>query len=980
MSMRRKPVSAYTPSNTSPEVLERIFVQREGILKRLVDRLSLALLGQKHYHALLIGPRGSGKTHLVTMAVHALEKRVELQDCVRIAWLGEDDTFTGLIDIALGMGDQLARRYPDEFPADFRKEVRGLTADDAAVAILSRILARTEAAHVLLVMENLNRAFQGLGDSGQKQLRAFLQNHGRITILGTSQQLFAGVESRELPFFGFFDITHLRPLTVEDAGALIQKIATEEGREELAKFVMTPEGRFRIRALHHLAGGNHRLYVQLSEFLSKDSLDNLVTAFEQIEEELTPYFQERLRSLAPQQARIVECLCRASSALSVKQIHEETFIAERNCSKQLSLLKRLGYVQGTSSGKETYYELCEPLLRLCLEVKHRRGAPLDLVVQFIRAWFPQDQLQSLRERAGLQSPLCNYLDRALVEDGALNKLLIESISLEVNRRLSAGELARAALLREELAFVTSKISLRDQPNAGTDEPSESHLLISISAQFDRGVKRVQAGRLDAAIADFSVVIDQHNAPLDLVAMARFNRGVCYGRQGGVTLAIDDYTSVIEIPNAPPDLFSKAHFNRGLCHSQQGDIVRAIADYTSAIEQIDVPPDLVAMARVNRGACYSQKGDFALAITDYTTVIEQIDAPPGQVAKARFNRGARYDQQGDIALAIGDYTAVIEQLGAPPDLVVMARFNRGVRYGQKGNVTLEITEYTAVIEQLDAPPDLVAMARVNRGARYGQQGDIARAIIDYTAVIEQLDAPPGQVARARINRGIRYGQQGDGALAITDYTTVIEELDVPPDLVATALVNRGAVYWNSGNYAASEADFRAVIEDPRSSEEAIHAARFNIIEPMVMTSTASAVANALTEAFQRVPRASPVYGGTPTDVVATLLRRGHQEWASYLQALVPVYLNYNFASELGVAAVRSAGVFDCGDYSPAQMDFWLAAWKAATGGNSQLSTSVEWLGLALEAIKGKSERPLLSIPLEIRTLVRPLLIHSLGSVA
>jgi len=630
--------------------------------------LDRALQGSKSYHALLVGPRGSGKTHLVTMAVHELEQREHLRDRMRIAWLGEDDTFTGLIDIALGMGDQLARRYPDTFPADFRQEVRGLTADDAAEAILTRILERASKAQVLLVMENLNRAFNGLGDSGQKQWRAFLQNRGRITLLGTSQQLFEGIESRDRPFFGFFDITHLQPLSVEDARALIYKIAIEEGRDDLAQFLATPEGRFRVRALHHLAGGNHRLYVQLSEFLTKDSLEDLVTAFEQIEEELTPYFQERLRSLAPQQARIVECLCGAPGAMSVKQIHEDTFIPERSCSKQLSLLKQMNYVRGTSSGKETFYELREPLLRLCLEVKHQRGAPLELVVQFIRAWFRP-----------------------------------------------AGEFAAASKLRGELAVVTSKAS-GFVPNGADEErgrPSESPRLTSARAQISEGIKHAKVGRLDAAITDF------------------------------------------------------------------------------------------------------------------------------------------------------------------------------------------------------------------------------------TAVIEQPDAPPDQIARAHGYRGVSY--------------------------------------CRSGKYAESQADFRAVLDDPRFSENDKNSARFAVVEPMIITSVASAVASALADAFQQTPRESPSYGGAPEDVVATLLRRGHQDWASYLQALVPVYLANNYTSELGTAAVRSAGVFDGGEYSLAQMDTWLAAWRSAAAENTQLGTSVEWLAAALEAIKSKSERPLLSIPLEIRTLIRPLLSKSLGPV-
>ena len=827
MKSRARLVSAYTPSNTAPEVLKRIFVQRKGILERLVNRLERALVGQQSYHALLIGPRGSGKTHLVTMAVHELEQRENLRDRIRIAWLGEDDTCTGLIDIALGMGDQLAKRYPNEFPEDFREDVRGLKADDAAEAILARILERAAQASVLLVMENLNRAFNGLGDSGQKQWRAFLQNRGRITMLGTSQQLFEGIESRERPFFGFFDITHLQPLSVEDARALIQKIAVEEGRDELAQFLDTPEGRFRARALHHLAGGNHRLYVQLSEFLSKDSLEDLVAAFEQIEEELTPYFQERLRSLAPQQARIVECLCGAPGAMSVKQIHEDTFIPEGSCSKQLSLLKQMNYVRGTRSGKETYYELREPLLRLCLEVKHRRGAPLGLVVQFIRAWFPQEKLKSLHDRQVGPSPVTSYLDLALIEDGALNRALFESLSLEADQRNSVGELSQASQLREELAFVTSKAPGLVASGAYEDRggQSESSRLTSARAQINEGIEHAKAGRLDAAIADFSAVI------------------------------------------------------------------------------------------------------------------EQIDATPNHIAWARVNRGFTYGQQGDVASAIADYTAVIEQV--------------------------------------DAPPDQIAWARVIRGITYGQQGAVVSAIADYTAVIEQVDASPDQIASARVNRGITYAQQGDVASAIADYTAVIEQVDAPPDQIASARVNRGVCKWRSGDYAESEADFQAVLDDPRSPDDAQNSARFAVIEPMIMTSVALAVASALVDAFQRVPRKSPSYGGTPGDLTATLLRRGHQDWATYLKALVPVYLANNCASELGTAAVRSAAVFDDGEYSLAQMDMWLEAWRSAADENEHLSTSIVWLAAALEAIKSKSERPLLSIPLEIRTLIRPLLSKSLG---
>lgn len=1061
MRTRSRLLSAYTPSNTDPEVLKRIFVQRQGFLKRLVDRLSLALLGRKRYHALLIGPRGSGKTHLVTMATHELKQREELRHRLRIAWLGEDDTFTGLIDIALGMGDQLAKQYPGEFPADFREEVRGLKPDDAAEAILTRILERAPGTEFLLVMENLNRAFNGLGDDGQKQWRAFLQNRGRITLLGTSQQLFEGIESRDRPFFGFFDITHLQPMSVDDARALIYKIALEEGREELATFLATPEGRYRVRALHHLAGGNHRLYVQLSEFLTKDSLEDLVTAFEQIEEELTPYFQERLRSLAPQQARIVECLSGAPGAMSVKQIHEETFIPERSCSKQLSLLKQMNYVRGTSSGKETFYELCEPLLRLCLEVKHRRGAPLALVVQFIRAWFPQEKLRSIRGMQEGSSPLMGYLEQALVADGALNKLLYASLCREVDQRHSMGQLELASQLREELEYVnnTGPVVLADAQtpvlDADRNERQASREWNATRSLINQGIEHALAGRFDAAILVYSEVISTPNSPSDLVALARYLRGVAYSWQGDTASAVADCAALIGQIDAPPNLVARAHFSRALAYGRQGNVANVIADCTAVIDQDNVPPDLMAWARFSRGVAKNLQGDASSAVADYTAVIGQVDAPPGVIAGARINRGEAYGVKGDAANQIADYTAVIEQVDAPPDHIATARVNRGVAYGVQGDQTSEITDYTDVIEQIDAPPDQVAQAHMFRGFSYGRKGDINSAIADYTSVIEQVDAPafmvaeahfyrgvefskqgdlhraiadysavieqadaqPDQVAKACFNRGVTYSKLGNSDAELSDYTTVIERADSPPDVIAKARIYRGITHgqlgefsreiadyaaviehagtppdqianarfhrgvasWRSGNFESSEEDFRAVLGDRHCPEDRQHAALFAVVEPMIMTSNAQVVASALTEAFQRVPRESPSFGGTPADVVATLLQRGHQDWANYLRAIVPVYLASDHAGELGTAVVRSAGLFDNGEYSAAQMDTWLSAWRTAAGDHKGLHTSIGWLAAALEAIKSRNERPLLSIPLEIRTLVRPLLAKSLGPV-
>jgi tetratricopeptide (TPR) repeat protein len=570
-------ISAYTPSNMDPKVLKRIFVQRETLLERIVDRLATSMTTGDKDHILLVGPRGSGKTCMVSLAAWELQKKKELNDVMRIAWLGEDDTFSGLIHFAFGIAKALADEYPDEFPADFKSDVRGLPQDDAALSVFNGVVKNLKHRQLLVITENLDQTFSGLGDTGQKKLRAFLQETRRFATLATSQQLFAAVSSRKEAFFGFFDTQHLQPLEVEDATQLISNIAKEQNKLELVQFLNSTDAKYRIRALHHLAGGNHRMYVLLAEFLTQDTLDDLVSAFEELAEQMTPYFQERLRSLPDQQRQLVQCLCDAEGAMTVKEVAEETFIAEGNCSKQLGNLKAKGYVRSQKRGKESYYDMAEPLMRLCLEIKNQRGRPLRLVARFLRAWFPVEKLQQSASKLLGTSRAAVYCQAALLTDNSFERVINTNLVKEIREKIDAGSFDDAIALADELS-----------------------------------------------VSD----------PLK----ALFYRAEAAWYSGDLVLAVTHYASIIETPDAPADLKANTLVNRGVTHRQLGNTDAALADYTTVITMSDAPADQKAQALVNRGVAYGLLGDTDAALADYTAVMRMPDAPAEPKAKALVARG------------------------------------------------------------------------------------------------------------------------------------------------------------------------------------------------------------------------------------------------------------------------------------------------------------------------------------------------------
>ena len=173
------------------------------------------------------------------------------------------------------------------------------------------------------MLENLGEIFDGIGEEGQKRLRAFLQESRKISLFATAQSLFEPHTVRKFPFYGFFERTYLKPLCEVETHQLMKRAADISGDAELLDFLKTKLGKARSAAVQELTGGNPRLIILLSGFLNKERLEELTEVFvEFVETSLTPYYQEQLGRLAPLRKRIVELLCEKGDgkALPVKEI------------------------------------------------------------------------------------------------------------------------------------------------------------------------------------------------------------------------------------------------------------------------------------------------------------------------------------------------------------------------------------------------------------------------------------------------------------------------------------------------------------------------------------------------------------------------------------------------------------------------------------------------------------------------------------
>ncbi|WP_372721234.1 tetratricopeptide repeat protein [Novipirellula sp.] len=621
----------FSPNQTDPELLEAIFVGREPLLQNILEKIADAATSGSTHHVLLHGPRGIGKSHFTSLLHHRLLSDRKLSEAVHIAHLNEDETTTSMVQLLVRIYSSLCKAYPDAYSAEWLDELLNQPTDEITRVLTRRLTARFETSKLVILVENLNLLFENLGTAGQHELRTFLQEHPFACVIATSQQLFKAVTDRSEPFFGFFQQIPLKPLSLQDAQSLLAKIARAKGQDALTAFLNTPDGRGRVRAIHDLAGGNHRVYIVLSGFVTRESLDQLVAPFQKMADDLTPYYQERLRWISPLQRQIVELLCREHRTLNPKEIARRLLGDQNSIGKQVRELSNIGYLTSTKRGRETFYELSEPLMRLAYEVKEQ--SLLEMLIEFLRVWYRPDQMQQLRN-GSLSLSTQAYIDAAYERSQTRPDPRLKLIQEELKKAEAEGRIHELAALWEERAAAS---------NAASDWFHAGYYFNTINK--------------DAATAincyDKSIEIDPHNG------YAWSNKGASLSELARYTEALNCSDKAIKLG---PEL-SYPWVNKGTSLSKLGRHEEALRCFVAAIE---LEPELLN-AWQHKGMSLQELGRYVEALSCHNKTLE-LDP---QDAATWNNKGLSLDKLGRHEEALGCYDKAIE---FDPDSA-FPRFNR-----------------------------------------------------------------------------------------------------------------------------------------------------------------------------------------------------------------------------------------------------------------------------------------------------------------
>ncbi|MCB9739750.1 MAG: AAA family ATPase [Deltaproteobacteria bacterium] len=386
--------SRYSPQTLAAETRAELFIGRADARDHLVSVLDHTLREGGARYQLVVGPRGIGKSHLI----HLVRDRLEAAGHTIVA-LGEESHPSSVLAFLAAV----LQHMPDVEglpPGSAQVELlRGGPIADAVARAITLIKARLAGASMLLVVENLDRLLDAIGSAGQASLRGLLQEQGRISILAGSQTLSPAFTRQGAPFFNFFAVEELEPLTVEACREQLIKLARHHGRDALVASLQTPTGLARVRAIHHLAGGTPRAMALVFPYLTPESLDELEGVFLELADELTPYFQEQIRARSPAQQAILQLLAENWSPMTPSDLADATFTSQQSVSGTLRDLKRDHLVVNQVLGRNSYYEIADPLWRIARSMKRPDGIPLAFV-RFLRFWLTPRELEDWLTGAG----------------------------------------------------------------------------------------------------------------------------------------------------------------------------------------------------------------------------------------------------------------------------------------------------------------------------------------------------------------------------------------------------------------------------------------------------------------------------------------------------------------------------------------------------------------------------------------------------
>ena len=653
-----RPIRKFNPGTFQSDMeVTKQFVVRNHELSVLLDVLRGNIEAASCQHALIVAPRGRGKTMLLARVAAEIRTTPELAThLLPVRFMEESQEIFSLTDFWLetlfhlarecashdsGLAEELRDRH-----ASLSERWREQALEERAQAAVLDAADRLDRRLVLMV-ENLQALCKDVDQDFGWKLRGVLQTEPQIMLLASATSRFTGLDDVEQPFFEMFRIISLRPLTTEECRSLWEVVSGDRvsGRE--------------MRPLEILTSGSPRLMVIVAGFARHRPLRRLMEELVMLIDEHTEYFRGHLEVLGKTERRVYIAVLDLWQLSTPGEIAARARMDVRVVSTMLGRLVDRGTLVVEGSGRKKNYAAAEPLY--CIYYKLRRGrgetAIVESLIRFMSVFYSEV------ERTEIFS--------ALMFEGADSPTMRPGLE-----RAAAGlpEFARFLAGIEPDRGALGELGARAAADA-PDYDSIKRLLRKISTASDQ-----EAFETVVDIVDRSVTIQNpapHRVSQAFSAWALNMKGDAHAQLGDPDSALSAYDAVVERFGGSKDSWLQGRVGRALKHKGHalrdgGDLVSALAAYKEVVERFRGNEDLelkqsVAEALHFKGDCLRELGNLDSALLTYEEIVERFaDKSDVElqrwVASALTSKGYVQSELGDLDSAVSTYEEVIQRFG------------------------------------------------------------------------------------------------------------------------------------------------------------------------------------------------------------------------------------------------------------------------------------------------------------------------------
>ncbi len=696
-----KELFRYTPALEDPQILKDLSVSRDKELKRILRALKEGADKKGNQHFLLVGQRGIGKTHLLLLIYHGTTGNItwnELCQHLNDSWepilfAEEEYRMISLPDLLLEIVARLRQEAPDEKLAQLTQRIDSvpLPGDAEQEAVLEYLSNRRRETgkKFLLFLDNLQDILPHFTEEDQGRLRGILMSKDTFMLIGTAPTLFGAVMNYEAPFYNFFETIWLQEIEVEQVKELIEKRLKLDGRDDLLGKLDDYEGR--LRAIVHLTGGNPRLILSLYRIFTESEILEVERDFIKLLDEMTPYFQDRMKSLSPQQRKVLDAVSLMDGPSSPTEIARFARLPVNVTNTQLKRLREAGFVRTLKEKKrKTLYDASERLFRMWRQMRVEAGRKrVHFITKFIEIWFSQKELaEQLRELLG-------ELDTSLVKGSV-----------------------------EEARGIIDKIYYIQE---ATPAP------LRMAAHLSRIDGLVKVGDLTIADREASAFLAEAQEKEDKEFLAQALWGVAFvqQKQGETDKEIGTLKDYLELEPEDPD----AWHILASAYRKIGEYDEAIRCYRKALE---IKPD-TSDAWFSMGNAYHEKRDYDEAIRCYRKALE-IEP---EMHETWYNMANTYHEKSEYGEAICCYRKVLE---IEPDYH-LAWYNLGVSYLMEDDYDEAVAAYTKALEFAKEETDIVSNL-LGRSQTFGLRGSNSSALKDAEKAYRLAKKATAELPRTR----------------------------------------------------------------------------------------------------------------------------------------------------------------------------------------------------------------------------------------